>query len=83
MVKMKDKNSHEPKFYGSSSVGSKGQIVIPSELRKEVGIEPGDNLLFLCRHGNEKGFSVIKPEALFEMEEKIRKLREKVEEVNE
>lgn len=78
-----DNEEHEPKFYGSTSVGSKGQIVIPSELREDVEIEPGDKLLFLRRSGSEKGFGVIKPEALFEMEEKIKKLRKKVEEKEE
>lgn len=80
---MKNEKDHEPKFYGSASVGSKGQIVIPSELREDIGIKTGDKLLFLRRPGNEKGFGVVKPEALFEMEKKIKNLREKVEETEE
>lgn len=70
---------HEPKFYGSTSVGSKGQIVIPSELREDINIDSGDKLLFLRKSGEENGFAVVKPESLFEMEEKIKKLREKIE----
>lgn len=74
---MADEEGDESRFYGSASVGSKGQVVIPSELREDAGIKPGDKLLFLHRSGEEEGFAVIKPEELLEMEEKIKKLREK------
>lgn len=32
-------------------VGPKGQVVIPKELREELGIEPGDEVSF-WRHGD-------------------------------
>ncbi|HEY3268617.1 MAG TPA: AbrB/MazE/SpoVT family DNA-binding domain-containing protein [Armatimonadota bacterium] len=32
-------------FYGSVTVGERGQVVIPADVRKAVGIEPGDRLL--------------------------------------
>lgn len=32
-------------------VGTKGQVVIPKELRDELGIEPGDEVSF-WRHGD-------------------------------
>jgi AbrB family looped-hinge helix DNA binding protein len=35
---------HEKKLYGTATVGTKGQIVIPAEAREEHGIEPGDRL---------------------------------------
>jgi AbrB family looped-hinge helix DNA binding protein len=35
---------HEKKLYGTATVGTKGQIVIPAEAREELGIEPGDRL---------------------------------------
>lgn len=75
---MNNEEKHEPKFYGSASVGSKGQIVIPSELREDINIDSGDKLLFLRKPGEKNGFAVIKPESLFEMEKKIKKLREKI-----
>jgi AbrB family looped-hinge helix DNA binding protein len=37
----------KPEFYGSASVGERGQIVLPSKLRKAFGIKPGDQLLVL------------------------------------
>jgi len=43
----------EPKFFGSTTVGLKGQIVIPANARKELGIDTGTTLLFFT--GPEKG----------------------------
>lgn len=34
-------------FYGSVTVGERGQIVIPAEAREELGIKPGDKLLVM------------------------------------
>lgn len=34
-------------FYGSVTVGERGQIVIPAEARSELGIQPGDKLLVM------------------------------------
>lgn len=80
---MSEEKNRGPKFYGSASVGARGQIVIPSELREDAEIESGDKLLFLGRSGKKKGFMVKKPERLLEIEEEIRKLREKVEDSEE
>ena len=33
------------KAYGSVTVGERGQLVIPAELRKELGIKSGDQLM--------------------------------------
>jgi AbrB family looped-hinge helix DNA binding protein len=35
---------HNKKLYGTATVGTKGQVVIPAEARKEMGIEEGDRL---------------------------------------
>lgn len=32
-------------FYGTATLGTKGQVVIPSEARTAMNIEPGDKLL--------------------------------------
>jgi AbrB family looped-hinge helix DNA binding protein len=34
-------------FYGSVTVGERGQIVIPAEARTALGIQPGDKLLVM------------------------------------
>lgn len=41
---------HKPQFYGSTTVGAKGQIVLPAKLRKDFDITPGDKLLVLAHH---------------------------------
>ena len=37
------------KAYGAVSVGAKGQIVIPSELRKELNIKAGEQLMIFAK----------------------------------
>ena len=58
------------KFFGSVTVGERGQIVLPSELRKTFEIEPGDKLLVMgdtqCGHIN-----LVKGEILSKMMEEF------------
>jgi len=37
----------KPEFQGSTTVGERGQIVLPAEMRKKHGINPGDKLLVI------------------------------------
>ncbi len=39
--------SNFPRFYGKVPVGTKGQIVIPLEARRAMGINPGDNVIVI------------------------------------
>jgi AbrB family looped-hinge helix DNA binding protein len=40
-----------PKFYGATTVGERGQVVIPAEARRDFGIKPTDKLVvFGSRH---------------------------------
>jgi len=34
-------------FFGSNTVGEKGQVVIPIEGRQKLGLNPGDKLIFM------------------------------------
>lgn len=43
----KDAFCHEHEFFGSVTVGERGQVVIPAEARKKMGIQPGDKLLVM------------------------------------
>jgi AbrB family looped-hinge helix DNA binding protein len=52
-------------FYGSSTVGERGQIVIPAEARAEIGFNPGDKVLIM-RHPVYKGVMLFKIEAVRE-----------------
>ena len=54
------------KLYGTATVGTKGQIVIPAEAREELGIKPGDRLYIVnAMHG--AGIVCIKEEKLEDM----------------
>ena len=43
---------HGPKFYGSTIISDKGQVVIPAEARNELGLEKGDKLIVMSAHGD-------------------------------
>lgn len=47
---------HHGKFYGSTVMGERGQVVIPAEAREEIGIVPGEKLIVL---GNKRRGIVI------------------------
>lgn len=39
-------HSHDHKhFYGTTTLGEKGQVVVPAEARKAMGLKTGDKLL--------------------------------------
>jgi len=35
---------HDKKLYGTATVGTKGQVVIPADARQALNINPGDRL---------------------------------------
>jgi len=41
----------------SSTISSKGQITVPQEIRKRLGLEPGDRVEFVI----EDGRTVVRP----------------------
>ena len=61
---MHDKDiEREFKCFGSATVGLRGQIVIPANARKELGINNGDTLLaFKAPH--QRGLVLIKADAV-------------------
>jgi AbrB family looped-hinge helix DNA binding protein len=52
-------------FFGTATVGEKGQLVIPSEARAEMNMHPGDKLLIM-RHPVHAGLMVFKFDAVKE-----------------
>jgi len=50
-------------FYGSVTVGERGQIAIPAEARSELGMDPGDKLIVM-RHPIHAGLMVFKLEGV-------------------
>ena len=41
----------------SSTISSKGQVTIPQEVRKRLGLEPGDRVEFVV----EEGRTIVRP----------------------
>lgn len=70
-------------FYGSVTVGERGQIVIPAEARADYDIQPGDKLLVM-KHPVHKGLMIFKFDAmrqfLDELEIGLARAKEHVEE---
>ncbi len=54
---------HEFKCFGSATVGPRGQVVIPANARKELGIEAGTTLLAFLGPGG-KGLLLFKADAV-------------------
>jgi len=61
---------HDKKLYGTATVGTKGQVVIPAEAREALSINPGDRLYVV---GSEKTQAVffLKENQLREMVEHL------------
>jgi AbrB family looped-hinge helix DNA binding protein len=57
------KNNNEIKVYGVGKVSPKGQIVIPAELRAELGINTGDQLV-ITKTKNGDGILILKIQVL-------------------
>ena len=60
----------DKKLYGTATVGTKGQIVIPADARDELNIQPGDRLYVMnAMHG--AGLVLLKEEMLESFIEQI------------
>ena len=64
-MKGKD-NLHRPKIFGSTTVGPKGQVVIPVSARQEMGIDTGTTLLVFKAFGGQ-GLVLLKVDAIEQM----------------
>ena len=43
--------SHDGQTYGVTTLGKRGQVVIPNDLRRDLRLKEGDKLLVFCRFG--------------------------------
>lgn len=53
------------KLYGTTTLGARGQVVIPAAARKDLGLNPGDQILVMGHFGRVLG--LIKAEQLEEI----------------
>jgi AbrB family looped-hinge helix DNA binding protein len=68
----------EDATYGMVTVGERGQMVIPAEARRDLGIEPGDKLIVM-RHPMYAGFIVFKMQSVREFLEMFQREVERLE----
>ncbi len=61
---------HDKKLYGTATVGTKGQVVIPADARDELGIQAGDRL-YVVGSCERKWIGFIKEEQFREILEHI------------
>ncbi|MBI1757161.1 MAG: AbrB/MazE/SpoVT family DNA-binding domain-containing protein [Fimbriimonas ginsengisoli] len=59
MIKDMSATGCDMSFYGTATVGERGQLVIPAEARQQLGIHPGDKVL-IFRHPAHKGLMMFK-----------------------
>ncbi len=62
---MKCETSIDEMFFGTATVGERGQVVIPAEARKRFNINPGDKLLVMG-HPTATGVLLCKLDAIRE-----------------
>lgn len=62
----------ERKFYGSTTVGEKGQVVLPTDLRRDLKIDTGEKLAVLViKHLGFEGIVMVKSNLLITIIEKF------------
>ena len=62
MPKNKKSLKNDCNCYGTTTIGTKGQIVIPSEARKKYKLKEGEKLIVF---GSKKGvITLVKPDSL-------------------
>jgi AbrB family looped-hinge helix DNA binding protein len=74
--------THKPVFYGTATIGTKGQIVIPANARDDLSMQPGDKVVvFGLKANGMLGISPISSvEAMLaELTDHLEKMRKVVE----
>ncbi|EKD29393.1 MAG: Transcriptional regulator [uncultured bacterium (gcode 4)] len=59
------------RMFGSVTVGTKGQVVIPKEVREVLDISPGDTLVVVTKHN--KAIGMVKTDDMEAFMEYIQK----------
>jgi len=53
--KIHKKFQGQDKFYGTTTIGARGQVVIPAKARDELKLKPGDQLVVMGKFGKVLG----------------------------
>jgi AbrB family looped-hinge helix DNA binding protein len=54
-LKIHKKMAGHDKLYGTTTMGVRGQVVIPAEARKDLNLNPGDQLMVMGKFGKALG----------------------------
>ncbi|MDD2907240.1 MAG: AbrB/MazE/SpoVT family DNA-binding domain-containing protein [Candidatus Gracilibacteria bacterium] len=66
------KHNCDMKLYGTTTIGAKGQIVIPKEIRDKLDLKTGDSISILLK--NDKFIGLIRNNDLTELMEFIKQM---------
>ena len=72
-IKIDHKYIAKDKLYGTTKIGARGQVVIPAQARKDLGLKAGESLLVIGKHG--KALGLVRAQ---DMEEMLRMLMSKI-----
>ena len=59
------KMQSQDKLYGTTTMGARGQVVIPAQARKELKLKPGDQLVVMGKFGRVLGLMKTQEMAAF------------------
>ncbi len=71
----------DPHFWGSATVGERGQIVIPADARQKLDIKPGDKLLIFSSMHGKHSLTVMRAEQVTEFVSRAMARLSKMEEI--
>jgi AbrB family looped-hinge helix DNA binding protein len=69
-----------PKFYGATTIGERGQVVVPAEARKDLNLSPSTKIMVFSAPMGE-GLLIVKADSVAEMLAHATKMLSGVEEV--
>ena len=69
-----------PRFYGATTIGERGQVVIPADARKDLNLTPSTKVMVFGGPIGE-GLLIVKAESVAEMLVRANKMLSGVEEV--
>nr|MDD3720485.1 AbrB/MazE/SpoVT family DNA-binding domain-containing protein [Candidatus Gracilibacteria bacterium] len=68
---MKECENHEIKLYGTTTIGPKGQLVIPKDIRDKLNLNPGDSMTIVL--SDDKFIGLIRNQDIRELMEYLEK----------
>lgn len=69
-----------PKFYGATTIGERGQVVVPAEARKDLDLSPSTKVMVFGGFMGE-GLMIVKADSIAEMMAHANRMLSGVEEV--